>query len=215
MFVDFRQWFRVLFRDFFVFRFHCAGEVYPGKYTWTDGRRTNGRRTDDGRKNFGQKNSDEKIPTKKFRRKKSDEKIPTKKFRRKNSDEKIWTKKNWGQGTGARHGRCGGKARVINGDSWGAKPPRPPGGARHGTPFQKICPSGANFLKWLKKRRLREIFFEKIFFEKYFSKNIFRKIFFEKYGRSDPAVGLSTAWKINFHPGRTWTYGNVRGRKST
>ena len=76
-------------------------------------------------------------------------------LRLKKLDEKIWTKKNWGQGTGARHGRCGGKARVINGDSWGAKPPRPPGGARHGTPFQKICPSGANFLKWLKKRRLR------------------------------------------------------------
>ena len=70
-------------------------------------------------------------------------------FGRKNSDEK-----NGGQGTGARHGRCGGKARVINGDSWGAKPPRPPRGARHGkrrflggqappdpptTPFQKIC----------------------------------------------------------------------------
>ena len=50
----------------------------------------------------------------------------------KNSDEKIRTKKNGGQGTGARHGRCGGKARVINGDSWGAKPPRPPRGARHG-----------------------------------------------------------------------------------
>ena len=26
----------------------------------------------------------------------------------------------------------GGEARVINGDSWGAKPPRPPRGARHG-----------------------------------------------------------------------------------
>ena len=48
-------------------------------------------------------------------------------FGRKNSDEK-----NGGQGTGARHGRCGGKARVINGDSWGAKPPTPPRGARHG-----------------------------------------------------------------------------------
>ena len=75
---------------------------------------------------------------------------------RKNSDEK-----NGGQGTGARHGRCGGKARVTeipggrsppdppwgqgmgNGDFWGAKaPPDPPT-----TPFQKICPSGANFLK--------------------------------------------------------------------
>ena len=40
------------------------------------------------------------------------------------------TKRNWGQGTGARHGRCGGKARVINGDSWGAKPPRPPPGGK-------------------------------------------------------------------------------------
>ena len=77
-----------------------------------------------------EKNSDKKIPTKKFRRKNSDEKIPTKKFRRKNLDEKKWTKKNWGQGTGARHGRCGGKARVINGDSWGAKPPRPPPGGK-------------------------------------------------------------------------------------
>ena len=71
-----------------------------------------------------------KIQTKKFRQKNSDEKIPTKKFRRKNLDEKKWTKKNWGQGTGARHGRCGGKARVINGDSWGAKPPRPPPGGK-------------------------------------------------------------------------------------
>ena len=76
-------------------------------------------------KNFGRK--------KYVFKKNSDKKIPTKKFR---------TKKNWGQGTGARHGRCGGKARVINGDSWGAQPPRPPT-----TPFQKICPSGANFLK--------------------------------------------------------------------
>ena len=83
----------------------------------TDGRTTDGRRTDDG------PTTDEKN---------SDEKIPTKKFRRKNSNETIWTKKNWGQGTGARHGRCGGKARVINGDSWGAKPTRPPQGARHG-----------------------------------------------------------------------------------
>ena len=114
----------------------------------TDERTTDRRRTDDGRKKFGRENfGRKKIGRKKFGRKNSDEKIPTKKFRRKNSDEKIWTKKNWGQGTGARHGRCGGKARVINGDSWGAKPPRPPGGARHGTPFQKICPSGANFLK--------------------------------------------------------------------
>ena len=96
----------------------------------SDGR-TEGRWTDDGR-------TTDRRRTKK---------IQTKKFRRKNSDETIWTKKNWGQGTGARHGRCGGKARVINGDSWGAKPPRPPRGARHGTPFQKICPSGANFLK--------------------------------------------------------------------
>ena len=107
---------------------HCAGEVYPGKYTWTDGRRTNGRRTDDGRKKFRQKNSNKKIPTTKIQRTNSDKKSPTKKF----SDEKIRTKKNWGQGTGARHGRCGGKARVINGDSWGAKPPRSPPGARHG-----------------------------------------------------------------------------------
>ena len=60
----------------------------------------------------------------------TDEKIGRKKFGRKNSDEKIRTKKNWGQGTGARHGRCGGKARVINGDSWGAKPPRPPPGGK-------------------------------------------------------------------------------------
>ena len=86
------------------------------------------RTTDDGPTTY-EKTSDEKN---------SDEK---------NLDEKFWQKKNEGQGTGARHGRCGGKARVINGDSWGAKPPRPPGGARHGTPFQKICPSGANFLK--------------------------------------------------------------------
>ena len=51
--------------------------------------------------------------------------ILAKKFGRTNSDEK-----NGGQGTGARHGRCGGKARVINGDSWGAKPPRPPPGGK-------------------------------------------------------------------------------------
>ena len=51
--------------------------------------------------------------------------ILAKKFGRTNSD-----KKNGGQGTGARHGRCGGKARVINGDSWGAKPPRPPPGGK-------------------------------------------------------------------------------------
>ena len=49
---------------------------------------------------------------------------------RKNLDEKIWPRKNGGHGTGARHGRCGGKARVINGDSWGAKPPRPPLGGK-------------------------------------------------------------------------------------
>ena len=72
--------------------------------------------------------------------KKSDEKVRTKK----NSDEKKITKKNFGRKKiqskqfsdekklGARHGRCGGEARVINGDSWGAKPPRPPRGARHG-----------------------------------------------------------------------------------
>ena len=95
----------------------------------SDVRRTDGR-TDDGRTTDRRRTK--KIQTKKFRQKNSDEKIPTKKFRRKNSDEKIWTQKNWGQGTGARHGRCGGKAQVINGDSWGANPPRPPGGARHG-----------------------------------------------------------------------------------
>ena len=94
-------------------------------------------------KNFRSKNSDEKN---------SDEK---------NLDEKIWPKKNGGQGTGARHGRCGGKARVINGDSWGAKPPRPPPGGKARvteipeggkappdpptTPFQKICPPGKFF----------------------------------------------------------------------
>ena len=54
-----------------------------------------GRRTYDGRKNIGRK----KLRRKKFERK------------------KFGRKKNWGQGTGARHGRCGGKARVINGDS--------------------------------------------------------------------------------------------------
>ena len=85
-------------------------------------------------------------------------------FGRKNFRPKTFSdEKNWGQGTGARHGRCGGKARVINGDSWGAKPPRtPPGGKARvteipgggkappdppTTPFQKICPSGASFLK--------------------------------------------------------------------
>ena len=57
--------------------------------------------------------------------------ILAKKFGRTNSDEK-----NGGQGTGARHGRCGGKARVIIGDSWGAKPPRtPPGGKARVTEF--------------------------------------------------------------------------------
>ena len=71
-----------------------------------------------------------KIQTKKFRQKNSDEKIPTKKFRRKNLDEKIPTKKNWGQSPGARHGCCGGKAQVIIGDSWRAKPPRPPPGGQ-------------------------------------------------------------------------------------
>ena len=76
------------------------------------------RQADDG-PTTDEKNSDDNIRTKKFGRKK-------------NLVKKIWTKKNWGQGTGARHGRCGGKARVINGDSWGAKPPRPPRGARHG-----------------------------------------------------------------------------------
>ena len=77
--------------------------------------RTNGRRTTDGRRTDDERTTDEKN---------SDEKILAKKFRRKNSDEKIWTKKNWGQGTGARHGRCGGKARELS-------------GARHGHHFKK------------------------------------------------------------------------------
>ena len=65
--------------------------------------RTDDGRTDDGRTDDG--------PT-------TDEKIGRKKFGRKNSDEKKSDeKKNWGQGTGGRHGRCGGKARVINGNS--------------------------------------------------------------------------------------------------
>ena len=80
--------------------------------TTTDGRRTDDGRTTDERTDDGpatdEKNSDEKIRTKKFGR-----------------------KKMGGKARGARHGRCGGKARVINGDSWGAKPPRPPQGARH------------------------------------------------------------------------------------
>ena len=84
----------------------------------TNGRRTDERRTDDGRK---------KNRTKKIRRKNSDKKIPTKKFGRK----KIGRKKNWGQGTGARHGRCGGKARVTE-IPGGRSPPDPPRGARHG-----------------------------------------------------------------------------------
>ena len=82
-----------------------------------------GRRTDDG-PTTDEKTSDEKN---------SDEIIRTKKFGR---------KKNWGQGTGARHGRCGGKARVTEIPEGGKTPPDPPT-----TPFQKICPSGANFLK--------------------------------------------------------------------
>ena len=76
-----------------------------------DERRTDGRTTDGRTK---------KVPTKKFR-KNLDEKIP-KKF--------VIVRVNWGQGTGARHGRCGGKARVteIHGRQ---SPPDPPCGARH------------------------------------------------------------------------------------
>ena len=85
-------------------------------------------------------------------------KSKAKKFRKKI----VIVRVNWGQGTGARHGRCGGKARVTEIPE-GAKPPRPPPGGKARvteipeggfappdpptTPFQKICPSGANFLK--------------------------------------------------------------------
>ena len=85
---------------------------------------------------FSKKKSDEKN---------SDEKIPTKKFR---------TKKNWGQGTGARHGRCGAKARVTEIPEEGFAPPDPltefPEGGEAlpdspTTTFQKICPPGKFF----------------------------------------------------------------------
>ena len=60
----------------------------------------------------------------------------------KNSDEKNSDEK---KKLGARHGRCGGKARVINGDSWGAKPPRPPGGQGTGHHFKKFALQGQIF----------------------------------------------------------------------
>ena len=94
-----------------------------GTTKFSDGRTDDGR-TDDERMT-NEKKTDEKIRTKKI----SDEK----KFCQKNFRPKTnLDEKNWGQGTGARHGRCGGKAWVINGDSWGAKPPRPSRAARHG-----------------------------------------------------------------------------------
>ena len=67
-------------------------KIFFERRTTDDGPKTDEKTSDE--KNLDEKNSDEK-----------------------NLDEKIWPKKNGGQGTGARHGRCGGKAQVINGDS--------------------------------------------------------------------------------------------------
>ena len=102
-----------------IFMINLEGYIAENIFRTTD----DGRRTDDGRKNIGRK----KFGRKKFGRK------------------KFGRKKNWGQGTGARHGRCGGKARVINGDSWGAKPPRPPGGQGTGHHFKKFALQGQIF----------------------------------------------------------------------
>ena len=80
---------------------------------------------------------------------------------------------NWGQGTGARRGRCGGKARVTEIPEWGKafKPPQTPP-CQH---FKK-----ENFSVDDRRRNVRRKKFSSHFFfsSEFFRRNFFVRIFF-------------------------------------